>query len=200
MITVCAMMPTISTHHGFLPGAVNSFHKQIYPASWDVFLYIDPNPTLTLGAKLNAGIKHILSVSPVDYFVLLDSDDWHHPTRIARQIKPMLHNPKLMITGTSTLVYQNANTHEVWKYSGKQNDWLGGIAFRRVAIERHEFKSIGAGTDTQWQRNFYAEERLDLLDETLMLCTIHTHNTSPKSTTGRYWSRLPAVPRALRLI
>jgi glycosyltransferase involved in cell wall biosynthesis len=197
MITVACLMPTIPAHEPFLQSAMDSIHSQQYPKGWDVILHVDGDPDLTLGAKLNKMLDSI-SALPVDFVVLTDSDDIHHPTRVHRQIQPLLDNPKLMLSGTSTIVYRDICTNEVHRYTGNVATWLGGLAFTVGAWKAHRFEDISAGTDTRWQKLFAPQSRLDLRDESLMLCSIHSANTSKKHTVGREWQQLPCVPDTLR--
>jgi len=189
-------MPSIPRHQQFLAKAIDSIHKQQYPEGWDVFLHVDGNPQETLGAKLNRMLEHVISLG-AEFVVLTDSDDLHHPTRIQRQIQPLIDNRNLMMTGTSQIVFQDARNKEVWKYRGNSALWIGGLAFAVEAWKAHRFENIGAGCDTKWQKQFSEQARLDLQDESLMLCSIHASNTSKKYTVGREWMQLPDVPDTL---
>jgi glycosyltransferase involved in cell wall biosynthesis len=197
VISVACLCPTIPAHEQFLQAAVDSLHAQRYPAQWDVFLHIDGDPVPTLGAKINSMVRHCLEISAVDYFVLCDSDDLHHPDRIRKQVQPMVENPKLLLTGTSVLTYRN-QSGEIWQYRGLTSAWIGGLAFSVKAWKRYQFPDISAGTDTNWQRKFASDTRLDLRDGSLLLCNIHSTNTCRKTTVGREWSRLSELPSMLR--
>jgi hypothetical protein len=197
VITVACLMPTIPQHAGFLEKATKSFYAQIYPKTWDVLLHVDGDPQPSLGTKINCMVKTCLDVTAVDFFVLMDSDDHHHPTRVQRQVEPMIDNQKLLMTGTSVLVYRNTNG-EVWQYAGRNSSWIGGLAFSVRAWKRYQFENISPGVDTSWQKKFAPDTRLDLRDESLMLCSIHSANTCRKTTAGREWMQLPCVPQSLR--
>jgi hypothetical protein len=71
------------------------------------------------------------------------------------------------------------------------------LTFAVEAWKAHRFEDLGAGCDTRWQKQFAPQARLDLQNESLMLCSIHASNTSKKYTVGREWMQLPAVPESL---
>src|ERR1700733_1101747 len=107
------MMPTIESHAKFLAQARQSFDQQVYPKDWLVNLLVDHNPTETLGAKLNRMTQHAVELGST-HVILLDDDDQHSPHRIQAQISPLLANPNLTMTGTSTIVYRKENG-EGWR-------------------------------------------------------------------------------------
>jgi hypothetical protein len=189
-------MPSIPRHQQFLAKAIDSIHKQQYPEGWDVFLHVDGNPQETLGKKLNRMIEHVISLG-AEFVVLTDSDDLHHPTRVQRQVEPLQNNHNLLMTGTSQIVFRDTRNNEVWRYTGKSEMWIGGLTFAVGAWKSHRFEDLGAGVDTKWQKQFAPQARLDLQDDTLMLCSIHANNTSKKYTVGREWMQLPDVPDTL---
>src|ERR1700727_2786450 len=135
-------MPVIPAHEQFLQAAANSIYSQQYPKGWDVVLHVDGDPAPTLGAKINRMMERSIADLSCDIAVLVDSDDLHHPTRIQRQIQPLLDNPNLLITGTSILIYRNSR-NQIWQYSG-DGSWLGGLAFNVSGWHCHRFPSIGA--------------------------------------------------------
>jgi glycosyltransferase involved in cell wall biosynthesis len=195
-MTVFALMPTLPGREEMRQKAIDSIHRQSYPNSWDVVLLMDADPDLTLGAKLNKMLDSISNL-PADHIILVDDDDLHHPTRVARQIRPLIDNPNLLMTGTSVIVFRDTRNNEVWRYTGTSDMWIGGLAFTAGAWKAHRFEDLGAGCDTRWQKQFSSQARLDLQDDSLMLCAIHANNTSTKYTVGQQWQRLPAVPESL---
>src|ERR1700722_5672699 len=124
-VTVACLMPTIPAHQQFLEKAMDSYHSQLYPNDWDVFLYLDGGDD-ALGTKINRMVSSCLDASPrhTEYFVLLDSDDLPHPTRIQRQIQPLIDNPNLAMTGTSVIVFRDVRNGEIWKYTGNSALWI----------------------------------------------------------------------------
>jgi hypothetical protein len=196
-VTVWALMPTLPGRDELRDLALNAFYKQVYPKSWDVTIMIDGDPNLTLGAKINRMMERIATELTCDFVVLVDDDDLHHPTRIQRQIQPLIDNPNVLMTGTSQIVFRDTRNNEVWRYTGTSDMWIGGLAFTAGAWKAHRFEDLGAGCDTRWQKQFAPQARLDLQDDSLMLCAIHANNTSKKYTVGQQWQRLPAVPESL---
>jgi len=197
MTTIGVLMPTLPGREQMREQALDTFYKQVYPESWDVNILIDADPVLTLGSKINKMLERITYELPCDFVVLFDDDDLHHPTRIRRQIEPMLDDPNLTMTGTSVIVFRRHTTGEIFRYKGLSSRWIGGLAFPVSSWQKYKFQDITVGTDTIWQRNFPIETRLDLKDESLMLCGIHAHNSSTKHTVGREWMQLPDVPNTL---
>src|ERR1700722_17918476 len=112
-MTVFALMPTLPGREEMRQKAIDSIHRQSYPNSWDVVLLMDADPDLTLGAKLNKMLDSISNL-PADHIILVDDDDLHHPTRVARQIQPLIDNPNLLMTGTSVIVFRDTRNNEVW--------------------------------------------------------------------------------------
>jgi glycosyltransferase involved in cell wall biosynthesis len=194
--TIACLCPTIPAHERFLQAAVDSIHNQQCPKGWDMVLHVDGDPLPTLGGKLNRMVKHAISLG-AEFVVLCDSDDLHHPTRVQRQIMPLLENPTLLLTGTAILVYHDVRTKELWRYSGNKSLWLGGLSFPTAAWKRYQFDDTSAGVDNSWQKKFAPDTRLDLRDESLMLCTAHQSNTCRKTFVGREWSRLSGLPPSL---
>jgi Glycosyl transferase family 2 len=82
-----------------------------------------------------------------EYIILFDDDDWHSPTRIARQVEPLLHGYEL--TGTSQVYYEDGKQGYLYKGDGR---WLYGMAFKRSLWERLKFEDVSIGCDTRWQR------------------------------------------------
>jgi hypothetical protein len=199
-ITVACLMPTIPSHAEFLPRARASFDAQVVPEDWNVSLCVthDEDPTLTLGAKLNKMINACLAADPrTDFFVLLDDDDVHAPHRVQRQVEPLLYNPGILsCSGTSVIVYRDVTSGDIFRYTGGSN-WIGGLAFPISSWEKHKFENTSSGVDFSWQKNFPLETRLDLKDESLLLCSIHPANTCEKHTVGREWQQLMMVPESL---
>jgi hypothetical protein len=170
-------MPTTSSRNAFRLRAVECFQQQQYPADWHVNLIIDEHETDSLGTKLN----RMIASSDADYFITWDDDDWHSPTRVQRQVEPLLQGYE--VSGTSQIYYQDGK--EGFLYSGKPEVWLGGLAFRREVWECTPFEDVSAGVDNHWLRkNISAATRYDVADPALFIATIHANNTCRKHTAG----------------
>ena len=184
-------MATTPARKHFWPRALESFRQQQFLSDWQVELVIDEHETNTLGRKLNAMAARCSS----EFLLVWDDDDFYLPTRIAKQIQPLVDNPALLVTGTSRIVYRD-ETGRAFRYSGN-GSWIGAIAFRRTAWERVKFEDVSPGVDYRWLKNFKPEEKFDLKDDSLFLATIHSQNTCPKQPSGREWKELPRVPEYL---
>jgi glycosyltransferase involved in cell wall biosynthesis len=186
MISVACLMPTLPGRDGLRRIAVDSFCRQQYPSDWSVNLYHDINDKITLGAKLNRMIERC----DEEYVLLFDDDDWHSPTRVQRQVEPLIDG--LQFTGTSQIYYQDGK--QAYLYHGDKN-WLGGLAFRRSVWNQVQFDDVSVGCDTRWQRavrELYWDKLcfLDIADSALFVATIHAGNTSPKRTHGPNWTKI----------
>jgi hypothetical protein len=196
MISVSALMATTSKRAAFRPRAAECFHQQQYPLDWEVNLVVHDHETDTLGAKLNRMVEFGTS----DYLITWDDDDFHSPTRIARQIKPLVTG-EYGYSGTSQIFYHNIVTDEGWLYKGTPRIWLGGFAFTRCLWEKQKFRDITVGVDTTWQRlaqTEYKAKFFDVADPALFVASMHPGNSCPKNTTTCSWS--PAtLPEFTRL-
>ena len=198
MITVSALMATTPARDKFRPRSLESFRNQIFPSDWKVHLAIDFHPTYTLGRKLNNMARGLEQSPPTisatsDYLIVWDDDDWYSPTRLSRQIQPLIDGYDY--SGTSTIFYHDIRTDEGWQYTGN-GSWLGALAFTRAALNRLLFNDTTAGVDNQWQMNLQGRG-FDLKDPALLIASIHSHNACPKHTVGSNWPRaaLPEFPR-----
>jgi len=102
MIIVSALMPTTSKRAAFRPRALECFHQQVFPANWEVDHILDEHETNTLGRKIN----DMTASSTADYLISWDDDDCHSPTRIARQIAPLITG-EYGYSGTSQIFYHD---------------------------------------------------------------------------------------------
>lgn len=115
-----------------------------------------------------------------------DDDDIYPHNRVTRQIMPMIENPALELTGTSTLYYYQHGSEKAHRFTAdKRFPWLGAIAFRKQVWETRHFDELHAGADSNFQRLSPPEARFDLADPTLVVATIHNTNASPKNPKGR---------------
>lgn len=183
MISVACLMPTMLGREQLFARAVKTFVLQEYPKDWNVSIVVDPDEG-TLGAKLN----RMIEANPADFYVLLDDDDEHSPTRVQRQVEPLLRGYEL--TGTSKIFYKDIKTGKSYLYSGNPAEWLGGMAFKRGLWERLKFEDRTKGVDTIWQRAL-KPLCLDIADPALFIAGIHdTNSGGKKDVTGQHWSQV----------
>jgi glycosyltransferase involved in cell wall biosynthesis len=181
-VNVAVLMPTLPGRTDLRSRALASYHTQYLPSEWNVSLYVDADPVLTLGGKLNRMIANCSE----EYIILLDDDDWHSRDRIARQVEPLLRGYD--VSGTSQIYYQDGK--EAWLYKG-DGTWLGGMAFKRSLWERLKFEDLSIGCDTRWQKSLMGTAKFyDLEDPTLFIALIHAGNTSKKVVSGPNWKQV----------
>jgi hypothetical protein len=188
MLMIDCLMPTLPGREELRKRAIQSFVMQNLPDNWQVSLKTDPDPRPSLGAKLNTMVRR----SVADIFVLLDDDDWHHPSRVAAQVIPLIEGAE--ISGTSQIYYFDAARNSAWLYAGN-GDWLGGLAFTREAWERCPFEDFSSGVDYRWQKRSKSK-KCDLALPSLFVAGLHARNTCPKNVFGPRWSpvALDALP------
>lgn len=196
MISVDLLMPTLPGRETFRQRAIESLMAQVYPDGWIITVHQDIDDG-TLGAKIN----RLMEKTSAPYAVLTDDDDFHGPTRIQRQVVPLING--FDYSGTSQIYYHDTITDEGWLYKGIAKMWLGGLAFTRALWEKKRFQDITIGTDTRWQAAVQAEHKakyFDVCDPALFIASIHSGNSSPKKKESRmnsHWSlaALPPFPK-----
>lgn len=127
-----------------------------------------------------------------EYMIVHDSDDWYSPTRITRQIAPMIADPQIQVTGTSELLYVLHGSQRVFHYKNMTNlAWIGAIAFRKSAWQANRFNARPHGADYEFLQKIPKNQWLDLADTSLMLSTIHQSNAAPKRVPAPWWVEQP---------
>jgi glycosyltransferase involved in cell wall biosynthesis len=189
---VSCLTPTCN-RRAFFPQAVECFLSQDYPSlEWVILddgtdsiedlLPKDPRIKYFRGSKANHGDKmnSCCEIASAEFLVVWDDDDEYPPDRITRQIQPMLENPLIEMTGTSTLYYQDGQN--AYQYTSPDNvAWLASIAFRRESWLCHKFESLPSGADYVFQQKIRKEARLDLFDPRLVVASIHDSNACKKN-------------------
>src|SRR5208337_1580516 len=164
---VSCLMPTYNRRE-FIPRAIQCFLSQDYPNLELIILEDGPDSIKDLlpddprikythspADKHNHGTKMNICMERArgEYAIVFDDDDWYTSNRVSRQIVPMIGNPDLAVTGTSTLYYYKHGENKAYCYiSPKAVGWLASIAIRKAEWERHRFDAIGAGADFNFQR------------------------------------------------
>jgi glycosyltransferase involved in cell wall biosynthesis len=201
---VSALMPTCN-RRDFIPRAIRCFLSQDYSNLELIILddgtdpirdllpadprikYFHESPKKIHGPKMN----RCFELAQGEYGVVFDDDDWYSANRISRQVQPMIDNPLLQATGTSTLYYYRWGTQEAWCYSNPPGiAWLASIAVRRTAWEQNRWEELSAGSDWQFQRKLAPGTALDLKDPSLIVASVHATNACRK-TLGREYTRMP---------
>ncbi|HEY3628992.1 MAG TPA: glycosyltransferase [Terracidiphilus sp.] len=207
MPLVSCIMPT-NNRRAFLPRSLRCFFSQDYPNLELVVVDDGADPISDLipkdhrirhwrlPKKLSVGGKRNYANARAKgtFIVHWDDDDWYTPSRVRRQIAPLLQS-RAQVSGTSTLYYYNHEKDQAFRYEYRGNrPWVTGntLAYRRVLWERRPFESIQVAEDVKFLAPLAPELICDLRDLELCVGTIHPANVSPKLTNGSFWAPEPA--------
>ena len=209
---VSCIMPTYN-RRTFVPAALACFNAQDYPnlelivvddGAESVADLLPADPRIRyfrLDGKLNTGAKRNFACEQArgSWIAHWDDDDWYAPTRIRTQMDAM-RNSHWQCSGTTTMYYIDREHDQTFRYSygGGGRAWLGALLYTKSAWERGHFESIQIGEDVRFVARIPVADRLDLNDPALTIGTIHSTNTSPKMTSGAYWS--PESPEKIHAL
>ncbi len=205
-------MPTFN-RRAFVPMAIKCFLAQDYPNLELIIVDdgtdrvadlvpVDPRilyVPLETKAKLGLKRNYANEQSKGEFIVNWDDDDWSSPSRVTRQIQPMIDNPAIELTGSSQIYYftfgQSREKTQAYIYgSTSKPPWLGGIAYRRSTWERLRFDDAPrVGEDTRFQNQISVSARYDVKDPALFVAGVHRQNDSPKHTHGPGWGAYPVA-------
>jgi len=199
---VSCIMPTCN-RRAFLPAALACFAAQDYPnlelivvddGADSIADLLPPDPRIRyfrLDGKRNTGAKRNFACEQArgSFIAHWDDDDWYAPARIRTQIDAM-RATHWQVSGSATMYYLHHDRDQAFRYTyrGSGRAWLGALLYTRAAWERHRFDEIQIGEDVRFLARIPCADRLDLNDPALTIGSIHAHNTSPKVTSGAYWS------------
>ena len=208
MLKVSAVMPTYNRRE-FIPRAISCFLSYWYPADWELELVIVDNGTdpifdllpddprikysrlkdkKTHGALMNECFERALG----EICIVHDDDDWYAPDRVIKQVRPMINDPEILVTGTEKLYYYVYGKQEAYLYSNKtSNKWIGIIAVRRSAWVVRRFADMPHGADYDFLMRVPLEQWLDLGDPTLGILAIHPANASYKQIPSPSFASVP---------
>ncbi len=208
---VSCIMPTCN-RRSFIPRSLDCFFRQDYPClelivvddGSDPISDLLPNDPriryyrlrekLTVGAKRNYANEQARG----RFIAHWDDDDWYCPSRLRRQIAPLLKG-KAQISGSSTLYFFNQEKGQAFRYQYRANrPWVAGttLVYRRSVWERCPFESIQVAEDVKFVTSLSAELLCDLKDLELCVGAIHAANVSPKVTVGAFW--IPELPEKVQ--
>lgn len=202
---VSCIMPTCN-RRAFLPAALACFAAQDYPhlelvvvddGSDPIADLLPADPRIRyfrLDSKLNTGTKRNFACEQARgaWIAHWDDDDWYTHDRIRRQLAAM-RGTHWQVSGTTTMYYLHSERDQAFRYTyrGPGRAWLGALFYARAAWERCRFESVQIGEDVRFLARIPVGDRLDLNDPALTIGAIHATNTSPKVTSGPYWSPEP---------
>ena len=205
---VSALTPTYN-RRGFFAASIRYFLAQNYsPLEWIILddgtdlikdllpddpriKYFHEQPKKNHGAKINRCFELMRG----EIGIIWDDDDFYPRDRITRQIQPLIDDPALMVTGTSTLYYRELGTQRAFQYSRptgapvivggrtetpRPGTWLGAIAVRKTTWEKARWQEIAAGADYNFLKQVPNESQHDLNDPALVVATIHPTNACRK--------------------
>jgi len=200
---VSCIMPTCD-RRSFIPRALRCFLSQQY-ANLELVVVDDgsdpisdllPNDArirycrlpekLAVGAKRNYANARARGL----FIVHWDDDDWYAPSRVRRQIAPLLQT-KAQVSGTSTLYYYHHDKNQAFRYQYRASrPWVSGntLAYRKELWERRPFEPIQVAEDVKFLAALPADLICDLKDLELCVGAIHSSNVSPKATGGAFWA------------
>jgi len=201
---VSALMPTYN-RRGFISRSVQCFLHQDYPNLELIVLDDGTDPVSDLIPK-DSRITYVFSESKQPYGakmnrcfelahgefgITLDDDDMYAPNRVSKQIIPMIENPALMVSGTSTLYYYVHGTYQAYKYKGTGN-WIGAIAIRKTQWEQEHFDNLpSAGADFRLLRKIPTSVWHDLKDPSIIVAAVHPNNDSKKVLAASSFIQVP---------
>jgi O-antigen biosynthesis protein len=209
---VSCIMPTCN-RRSFIPAALQCFNAQDYPnlelivvddGSDPIADLLPADPRIRyfrLEGRLSTGAKRNFACEQARGYWIAhwDDDDWYAPGRICTQIEAM-RGERWQVSGTTTMYYLQREREQAFRYaySGPGRAWMGALLYSKSAWERCRFEPVQIGEDVRFLARIPFADRLDLNDPALTIGVIHSSNTSPKVTTGPYWTpEQPARVRAL---
>ena len=201
---ISCLMPTADRRR-FLPSAISCFLDQTYCARELVVVDDGDEPVedLLIGRR---GVRYVrlahrtvlgtkrnvaADVARGELLAHWDDDDWSHPERLARQAAALTGS--VDVCGLNEMLWWEPANQRAWhyRYPGHR-PWVAGntLAYRKDAWLRCPFPALAVGEDTAflWGPGRFSIRPLS--DLSLVVGTIHEHNSSPKITRGGSWRRI----------
>lgn len=210
---VSCIMPTCNRRL-FIPRALRCFFSQDY-SNLELIVVDDGSDPIAdllpddpriryfrLPEKLTVGAKRNFANEQARgrFIAHWDDDDWYSPSRVRRQMIPLLEN-KAHISGSSTLYFYNHEKAQAFRYQYRANrPWVAGttLVYRRSVWEHRAFEAIQVAEDVKFLAPLGADLICDLKDLGLCVGAIHAANVSPKVTAGAFWT--PELPEKIRAV
>lgn len=145
-----------------------------------------------LGDKRN----RLCELARGEILVHWDDDDWYAPNRLQRQVAAM-EASGADIVGIDRLAFLSDDGAHAWSYQWRGRErWVcgGSLAYRKRFWEQHRFPAIRSGEDTRFVFDARGATIHAMPDSDWMIARIHAGNTSPKQTSGGYWTACDATP------
>lgn len=143
--------------------------------------YLSIGHWLTIGAKRNRACAE----AEGEIICHWDDDDWSSPARMADQVERLISSGA-DLTGYTDMEFRDGSSR--WFYGGFDDYVLGtSLMFWRRAWRERPFETINSGEDLLFQ----AGRRIAAVPSRgLMLGTIHSGNTCPRSLSRPPWRKL----------
>jgi glycosyltransferase involved in cell wall biosynthesis len=198
-------MPTYN-RRTFLPRSLRCFLRQDHP-NLELVIVDDGTDSIAdllpqdariryfqLAEKQNVGAKRNFACERArgEYIVHWDDDEWYAPSRVRRQLQ-VLRESGARVSGTSVAFFYHELADRAFRYRflGPVSSWMGALAYPRRVWSERPFDPISIAEDVRFISRVPVNHRADLKDPTLYVASIHDTNTSPKITTGCYWTPEP---------
>lgn len=154
-------------------------------------LLTDHDPVAWHGAKMDKLFNRMSG----SFAVVWDDDDLYRRDRIARLVRPMIEDSKLLCVGTSLVYYIDERIHKAYLYDNakmpKSMFWMAAPAYRREAYELYgPWENLKCGADLKFLRKIPRSQVLDLRDPMLMVCRIHSANAAGKQPHPPAWEEV----------
>lgn len=147
--------------------------------------YIRLEGKMSTGEKRNAACREARG----EYILHWDDDDWYGPNRVSRQIST-LRESNAQVCGSTSLYFYAPSTNLAFRYHyrGAVAAWMGALAYPKRVWQSQPFEPIQVAEDVKFIGRIAAASRFDMNDPSLSVATIHDGNTSPKLTSGAFWT------------
>lgn len=204
---VSCVMPTYNRRH-FVPHAIKYFLRQDYENKELIIIddgadavqdlvpdlpgirYYRQDRKITLGAKLNMACQY----AEGSIIVHWDDDDWYAPWRLKYQVQS-LQEQQAGVCGINKLLYYDFRNRRAYQYiyPPDQRKWLLGssLCYTKQLWHNNRFADIDVGMDGLFVWNTPPQHVSVLDNYNFSVHMIHSHNVSPKQTSGTWWHTFP---------
>jgi hypothetical protein len=204
---VSCVMPTYNRRQ-FVPYAIKYFLRQDYENKELIIIddgadavkdlvpdlpgirYYRHDRKITLGAKLNLACQY----AEGSIIVHWDDDDWYAPWRLKYQVQS-LQEQQVGVCGINKLLYYDFRNKKAYQYiyPPDQRKWLLGssLCYTKQLWRNNRFAEIDVGMDGLFVWNTPPQHVSVLDNYNFSVHMIHSHNISPKQTSGTWWHSFP---------
>ena len=161
----------------------------------------------TIGQLRNAA--NAIAYSQGGIFLHWDSDDWHSPVRIERQVEQLLKNRHLGAVGYREALFYNRAQRDAWIYRNEVEKYCIGasLCYWSSCWERQPFEHTNKGEDSRWLRGVASQgfTGFEWGFDPLLIAELHAGNTSSheafaQPNGGNVFVRAKAWDQAVRVL